>query len=103
MLSLIEEKRDAIARLCLRYDVRALEVFGSAAGDSFAPATSDVDFLVEFMEMPPAEHADAFFGLQEALEEALGLPVDLVERGPIRNPYFLQAIEQTKVLLYAAA
>ena len=29
-------------------------------------------------------------------------PVDLVEPGPIRNPYFRQVIEQTQVVLYEA-
>jgi predicted nucleotidyltransferase len=37
------------------------------------------------------------------LEDLLGVPVDLVERGPIRNPYFLRAIEETQSVLYDAA
>jgi hypothetical protein len=32
-----------------------------------------------------------------------GRPVDLVELRAIRNSYFLQAVEQTRTLLYAAA
>jgi len=70
---------------------------------AFDPATSDVDLLVEFEPMRPAEHADHYFGLQEDLEAALGRPVDLVEPGPIRNPYFKQAVEASKVLLFEAA
>jgi len=31
------------------------------------------------------------------------VPVELVEPGPIRNPYFRQAIEKTQVQLYVAA
>ena len=53
--------------------------------------------------MIPAEHAEQYFGLMEDLERLLGRPVDLVEPGPIRNPYFLQSLEETQVLLYAAA
>jgi len=37
------------------------------------------------------------------LERILGLPVDLIERAPVRNPYFLESIDRRKVLLYAAA
>ena len=103
MISLIEGKRPALQRLCVRRRVRLLEVFGSAAGDTFDPAKSDLDFLVEFQSMSPVEHADALFGLQEDLERLFDRPVDLLEREPIRNPYLLQSIDQTKALLYAAA
>ena len=48
-------------------------------------------------------HADNYFGLQEDLERLFGVRIELVEPGPIRNPYFRQAIEKTQVLLYAAA
>jgi uncharacterized protein len=50
--------------------------------------------------LTPAEHAEAYFGLQEDLEQLFGAQVDLVEPDPIRNPYFLQAVEQTEVVLY---
>lgn len=103
MISLIKDNRAALKQLCARYHVRLLELFGSAAGSSFDPATSDLDFLVEFVPMTPTRHADAFFGLQEELQKLFGMPVELVERSPIRNPYLLQSIEQTKVVLYAAA
>jgi len=103
MNSIIDKNRAAINDLCVRYGVRCLEVFGSAAKDSFDKAKSDLDFLVEFPPMTPAQHTDAFFGFLEELEQLLGLPVDLIERAPIRNPYFLKSINQTKVLLYVTA
>jgi hypothetical protein len=40
--------------------------------------------------------------LQEDLEQLFGVPVELLEAGPIRNPYFRQAIEKTQVQLYVA-
>ncbi len=48
MIPLIERRRLAVEALCQKYRVTRLEVFGSAAGDSFDPEKSDVDFLVEF-------------------------------------------------------
>jgi predicted nucleotidyltransferase len=92
-----------VAELCTKHSVRRLALFGSAASDQFDPSSSDVDLLVEFEPMPPVQHADSYFGLQEDLQRLLGLPVDLVEPGPIRNPYFRQAIEQRQVVLYEAA
>ena len=102
MVALIESKMEDLARLCVRYRVRRLELFGSAAGQDFDAATSDLDFLVEFRDVPPGEHADCYFGLLEALESLFGRPVDLAETNAIRNPYFLAAIEKTRKVLYAA-
>lgn len=53
--------------------------------------------------MPPVEHAEAYFGLQEDLEGLLGRAVDLVEAAAVRNPYFREAVERAHVELYAAA
>lgn len=69
---------------------------------SLRPDRSDLDFLVEFQAMPPTEHARCYFGLLEDLEALFQRPVDLVEVPSLRNPYFLEAIEPTRELLYAA-
>ena len=102
MDSAIAQYRHEIAELCHRYRVRRLELFGSAAGDHFDQVRSDVDLLVEFEPLADGEHADAYFGLLESLEELLARPVDLVMIGAIRNRYFLEAIGPTRTLLYAA-
>jgi uncharacterized protein len=91
-----------IDEVCRRYHVRRLELFGSAASDSFDPQRSDVDFLVEFEALADGEHADAYFGLKESLAALLARPVDLVITTAICNRYFLEAIEPTRTLLYAA-
>ncbi|MFA7694784.1 MAG: hypothetical protein WCX63_04540 [Methanoregula sp.] len=49
------------------------------------------------------EDAEQYFGLAEDFEKLFSRPVDLVETGPIRNPYFLKSLEETKIELYAAA
>ena len=103
MNAIVQEKVGKLAGICERRHVRRLALFGSAASDSFDPASSDLDFLVEFESESPAQHADNYFGLQEDLERLFGVPVELVEPGPIRNPYFREAVEQTQVLVYAAA
>jgi uncharacterized protein len=102
MNTLVAERRGDIEELCRRYRVRQLELFGSAVGDRFDPQTSDLDFLVEFEGLPPAEHARCYFGLLFALTDLFGRDVDLVEAGAIRNPYFLRAIAKGRVPLYAA-
>ena len=103
MNAIVQEKVEDLAAICIERGVRSLALFGSAAGESFNAASSDLDFLVEFEARSPTQHADNFFGLQEDLERVFGRPVELVEPGPIRNPYFRQAIEKTRVVLYATA
>jgi uncharacterized protein len=98
----IAEHSCEIADLCRRYQVRRLELFGSAAADRFDPERSDIDLLVEFEPLADGEHADTYFGLLEALQALFSRHVDLVMVRAIRNPYFLEAIEPTRTLLYAA-
>lgn len=102
MIPDIEQRRTELEALCHRLGVRRLEVFGSAVAGEFREEASDLDFLVEFE--PPAcpGYADRYFGLLEALEALFGRPVDLVVGSAITNPYFRQAVDKTKALLYAA-
>ena len=99
----IQEKSAQLEALCVRFRVRRLALFGSAAAASGPAVPRDFDFLVEFAAMKPVEHAACYFGLLEELESLLRAPVDLVEPRAIRNPYFQRALEETQVPLYAAA
>jgi predicted nucleotidyltransferase len=97
-----EQHRTELADLCRRYGVRRLELFGSAAAGKDLAEESDLDFLVEFAPFLPEGYANAYFGLLESLETLFGRPVDLVVTSAIRNPYFREAVECTRALLYAA-
>ena len=102
MTTILEEKARELEDISHRRLVQRLSLFGSATGNSFDPAASDLDFLVQLPTLSPSQHADCYFGLQEDLERLFGRPVDLVEPGTIRNPYFRQAVEQSQELIYAA-
>ena len=103
MISEIDQHREALLALCHRFNVRRLELFGSAAtGAAFQDADSDFDFLVEFLPLTPGTHADAYFGLLAALEDLFGRPVDLVMTRAITNPYFLESVNRSRTVLYAA-
>lgn len=97
----IETKREALDGLCLQYHVGSLEVFGSAATGNLRE-DSDLDFLVDFRPTESMSLADQYFGLLEALEELFGRKVDLLTRRSLRNPYFVDSVEKTRQLLYAA-
>ena len=56
------------------------------------------------MEFGPAsDQFGQYFGLKEALEAVFGRPVDLVEDGASPNRYFLESMNKSRRLLYAAS
>ena len=102
MEPLIEKNRGSLERLCRLYGVKRLDLFGSATRSDFDPNRSDLDFLVEFEDFGVDNAADRFLGLFVDLEDLFKRRVDLVSARAIRNPFFRQAVEQTRVELYAA-
>jgi len=102
MTDVLEHHRQDLAALCRKHRVRRLEVFGSAARGDFDEKSSDVDLLVEFEDMPYADHADEYLGFLTAVEALLQRQVDLVEVSAVRNPYLRRGIEASKELVYAA-
>ena len=102
MNRLIEENRRELEQICRFRQVRRFELFGSAAGPDFDPASSDLDFLVTFDDLPVSGYADAYFGLLEDLQALFQRHVDLVVESSIQNPYFRQSVDATRTLVYAA-
>ena len=103
MHAAIADKRNEIADLCRLHGVARLEVFGSAArATDFDPLTSDADFLVEFDPRRAPITLDRYFDFRDALHDALGRPVDLLEPQAIRNSYLRAAIEKSRELVYAS-
>ena len=100
MIPAVKEREDELKRLCLIYGVRRLDLFGSASTGLYEPGESDLDFLVEFQPAALNAYSDAYFGLLEALGSLFGRPVDLVVASAIKNPYFLQSVEQTRTPIY---
>ena len=101
MIPLIAERAGELNALCRAHNVSRLELFGSAATGEYRPEQSDLDFLVEFHDLPEGRYADAYFGLQEALEEIFDSSVDLIVDSAIENPYFRESVNNTRQLLYA--
>lgn len=101
MIAATSLDREAIAQACERFGVARLRVFGSILTDRFDPATSDVDFLVDFKPgVARPRHAD--FTLKDELERIVGDAVDLVVADCVRNPYCAASIFGTAVDVSAA-
>ncbi|WP_339922710.1 nucleotidyltransferase domain-containing protein [uncultured Cyclobacterium sp.] len=101
MLNLISSKKQALVSLCEKYDIKTMHVFGSATTDEFNDL-SDIDILISFKDIPFAKYTDNYFELHGELEKMFGRKVDLLTERSLSNPYFIQSVEATKKLLYAA-
>ena len=102
MIPIVAEHRIELESLCQRYNVLRLELFGSAATGRYRSADSDLDFLVEFKELPLRAYGAAYFGLLKSLEQMFGRSVDLVDDSSIKNPYLRESVDESKVVVYAA-
>lgn len=103
MIAIIEKNLETLKRLCRKYRVLRLELIGSAlTEEEFDSEKSDLDFLVEFQQLSEGKYADTYFGLLESLENLFDRHVDLVMVRAIKNPYFLEAINKSRKVLYAA-
>ncbi len=103
MEKVIEEHLAELAELCRRAGARRLDVFGSVARGEFDPSASDLDFFVEFEDLPPARYADAFSSLKQDLEALFGRPVDLITEANLANPYFRARVEAERQAVYASS
>jgi uncharacterized protein len=76
----IEVDAAALARICARYGICELSLFGSALGPDFGP-DSDIDLLYDLEE--DAQLGWEIVDLVAELEALFGRPVDLVGRRSI--------------------
>ena len=88
-----------VNKLCYNHSVKTLYVFGSVLTNSFN-SESDIDFLVEFLPINSKEYADNYYDLKFSLELVLNRKIDLLEKIAIKNPYFLQSIQNNNQIIY---
>ena len=99
MQRIISDNIDKIKALCLAYNVKSLFAFGSVCTDKFGDM-SDIDLLISFQPMDYGDYADTYFVLADKFEELFHRTVDLITEKSLSNPFFIDAVNQTKTLLY---
>lgn len=97
--TMLSVDRDALARVCARYHVTELSLFGSAARGTLRPG-SDVDLLVVFEEGALVT-LFTLVDLQTELCELLGRRVDLVPKGGLKPTLKSEVLAEARIL-YAA-
>jgi len=96
MDSVVQQYLPQIKGLMQRYGVLNAYAFGSAVKDTMTDE-SDVDFIISFPpEMDYETYGNNYFALLFSLQDLLHRDVDLVTEKTIKNPYFLQSINDHK-------
>jgi predicted nucleotidyltransferase len=95
----IERNIQSIEKLCAIHGVEKLYLFGSALGRDFNEE-SDIDFVVRFKNIELLKYADNYFDFKFSLEDLFHRSVDLLEEPSIKNPFFLESLNESKQLIY---
>jgi predicted nucleotidyltransferase len=101
-MTMLDKDRDDIVSLCQRCKVQELYVFGSLLREQDFTQDSDVDLAAVFDQSEISGSFDRYMDFKMSLEKLLGHPVDLVSLKNTRNRVFLQELNATKELVYAA-
>ena len=90
--------RSQIYELCLKHSVGELAVFGSVLTDNFNDS-SDIDLVVDFSSIERKEYAGNYFNFKKSLEDLFQRKVDLLEKSALKNPFFLEVLQNTKKII----
>lgn len=100
MHPIIKNQLNAIKELCKQYKVKSLYSFGSVNTSAFNEK-SDIDLLIDFEpDISIEDYTDNFFSLREKFSNLFKRDIDLVTRRSLSNPFFIQDVEQSKLLIY---
>ena len=88
-----------IARLCEMHKVKSLYAFGSVLNGNFN-SKSDIDLLVDFLNIDVEDYADNYYDLKFSLQDVLKRQIDLLEEKAIKNPYLKDIVNSQRQQVY---
>ena len=89
-----------VIQILKEHKVKDAYLFGSVFSSRFNE-DSDVDFLVSYETFDdPVAFGDNIWDLRFALEDNLHRDVDLINEDNLKNPYFIQELNETKYKIY---
>jgi predicted nucleotidyltransferase len=99
---LLEKHKNKIKQICKMLKISKMYVFGSVLTNNFNN-NSDIDFLISFAnDISIEEYTDNYFELHDKLKSLLHRKVDIVTEKMLANPYFIESINENKLLFYEA-
>ncbi|MEM6805899.1 MAG: nucleotidyltransferase domain-containing protein [Bacteroidota bacterium] len=99
---ILESKLFALKELCAKKRVKAMWAIGSVLTNKFRN-NSDIDLVYELDEASilDKEYLLNLDGLIQGLMNLFsGRELDLIDYSALKNPYFIEEVDETKVLLY---
>ncbi len=98
----IAPKMNDITELCLKYQIRRLEVFGSAAREyDFKPENSDFDFIVDDIPLDGPGTLKRVMGFRRELASVIGRRINVMDQGAKLNRYFMASVNRDRKTVYA--
>ncbi len=97
----LQSRLAAVEALCRKHSVKVLYAVGSVLRPAdFGPA-SDVDLLFAFDEDAISDEAynTNLWTFWQALEQLMGRKVDLIHGPSLKNPYLIEELLATRMLL----
>jgi len=86
--------------LLKKHKIKNAYVFGSVLTDKFNEK-SDLDFLVNMEpDLDPVDAGEHLWSLYYDLKDLLNRDIDLLTERSLKNPYFIDEINQTKYAIY---
>ena len=99
-MDIITLKKSSLEKAFRSHKIERAYLFGSFASGA-NDQESDVDFLVSFQEgLEPETKGKLWWELYDELKKILGKEVDILTESSLKNPYFIQEINNTKKLIY---
>ena len=100
MRPFVKNRLPKMIALLKKHHITQAYLFGSVNTANFN-RKSDVDVLVSIDEtLEPIEQGEHLILLWDELELLFGRKVDLLTERSLKNPYFIQSINQNKQLIY---
>ena len=91
----MDEMMEKLIHILKKHHAKKIEIFGSyARGEQ--KETSDLDVIVEFEKRKSLLE---LVGIEQELEDALGIKVDLLTRASI-SPYLIERIEKESKVVF---
>ena len=98
-MKLIEDNKQKLIQLCIKYNVKELYLFGSILTKKF-DKNSDIDMLIQFSAIELKDYFDNYMNFKESVESLFKREIDLVENQAIKNPIFRKIVDREKQLIY---
>ncbi len=100
MESAILNRLKSLKSVFQSHKVEKIYLFGSATNSNFNNE-SDIDLLVSFQEnLDPLEKGELWWSLYDYLKAHFNREIDLVTESSLKNPYFIEEVNNTKQLIY---